>query len=209
MESRKDHIALVSLFERARLNTEVDGSAQAHLNSCHLCRGRLDWMQVSAGLGVRELSYDPPQPVMEAVVRLGRDSSRLKQLRNAVVALLTFDSFKQPTPAGIRSTEASSRQMKFEIHGVEIGVLMRLSEDRKLSLAGQVLDKLSGPIQDPAARVDLVIEGDHIMTSSLSPWGEFVFSDVPKAQYGLQVYVLDRMLQIPSLPSIDEQRSPG
>ncbi len=209
MESRIDHIALVSLFERARLNTELDGSAQAHLNSCHLCRGRLDWMQVSAGLGVRELSYDPPQPVMEAVLRLGRDSSRLKQLRNAVVALLTFDSFKQPTPAGIRSTEASSRQMKFEIHGVEIGVLMRLSEDRKLSLAGQVLDKLSGPIQDPAARVDLVIEGDHIMTSSLSPWGEFVFSDVPKAQYGLQVYVLDRMLQIPSLPSIDEQRSPG
>jgi len=209
MESRIDHIALVSLFERARLNTELDGSAQAHLNSCHLCRGRLDWMQVSAGLGVRELSYDPPQPVMEAVLRLGRDSSRLKQLRNAVVALVTFDSFKQLAPAGIRRTEASSRQMTFETHGVEIGVLMRLSEDRKLSLAGQVLDKLSGPIQDPAARVDLVIEGDHIMTSSLSPWGEFVFSDVAKAQYGLQVYFLDRMLQIPSLPSIDEQRSPG
>lgn len=166
-------------------------------------------MQVSAGLGVRELSYDPPQPVMEAVLRLGRDSSRLKQLRNAVVALVTFDSFKQLAPAGIRSTEGSSRQMTFETHGVEIGVLMRLSEDRKLSLAGQVLDKLSGPIQDPAARVDLVIEGDHIMTSSLSPWGEFVFSDVAKAQYGLQVYFLDRMLQIPSLPSIDEQRSPG
>src|SRR3989442_2736852 len=140
---------------------------------------------------------------MEAVLRLGRDSSRLKQLRNAVVALVTFDSFKQLAPAGIRSTEASSRQMTFETHGVEIGVLMRLSEDRKLSLAGQVLDKLSGPIQDPAARVDLVIEGDHIMTSSLSPWGEFVFSDVPKAHYGLQVYVLDRMLQIPSLPSIE------
>src|SRR5436189_6168109 len=111
MELRKDHIALVSLFERARLNTEVDGSAQAHLNSCHLCRGRLDWMQVAAGLGVRELSYDSPQPVMEAVLRLGRDSSRLKQLRNAVLALLPFDSFKQPTPAGLRSPEPASRQM--------------------------------------------------------------------------------------------------
>ena len=208
MMSRIDHIALVSLFERARLNTELDGSAQAHLNSCHLCRGRLDWMQVAAGLGVRELSYDPPQQVMETVLRLGRDSSRLKQLRNAVVALLTFDSFKQLAPAGIRSAEASSsRQMTFETHGVEIGVLIRLSEERKLSLSGQVVDKLSGPIQDPAARVDLVIEGDHIMTSSLSPWGEFVFPDVPKARYGLQVYFLDRTLQIPSLPSIDEQRS--
>src|SRR5438445_12935112 len=195
MESRIDHIALVSLFERARLNTELDGSAQAHLNSCHLCRGRLDWMQVSAGLGVRELSYDPPQPVMEAVLRLGRDSSRLKQLRNAVVELVTFDSFKQLAPAGIRSTEGSSRQMTFETHGVEIGVLMRLSEDRKLSLAGQVLDKLSGPIQDPAARVDLVIERDHIMTSSLTPWGEFGCSHVPRAQYCSSAYVREPMLQ--------------
>ncbi len=72
-----------------------------------------------------------------------------------------------------------------------------------------VLVKLLGPTKDAAARVDMVIEGDHIMTSSLSPWGEFVFPDVPKAQYGLRVYVLDRMLQIPSFPSIDEQRSPG
>src|SRR5437870_8453553 len=95
MESRIDHIALVSLFERARLNTELDGSAQAHLNSCHLCRGRLDWMQVSPGLGVRELSYDPPQPVMEAVLPLGGGSCRLKQLRNAVLALVTFHGFNQ------------------------------------------------------------------------------------------------------------------
>src|SRR5438876_1385684 len=172
MESRIDHIALVSLFERARLNTELDGSAQAHLNSCHLCRGRLDWMQVSAGLGVRELSYDPPQPVMEAVLRLGRDSSRLKQLRNAVVALVTFDSFKQLAPAGIRSTEASSRQMTFETHGVEIGVLMRLSEDRKLSLAGQVLDKLSGRSEEHTSELQspvhlvcrLLLEKKNIIT---------------------------------------------
>src|SRR5437867_12534496 len=106
MESRIGHIALVSLFERARLNTELDGSAQAHLNSCHLCRGRLDWMQVAAGLGVRELSDDPPQPVMEAVLRLGRDSSRLKQRRNGVVGFLTFDRFQESAPAGLRSLEA-------------------------------------------------------------------------------------------------------
>ena len=47
MMSRIDHIALVSLFERARLNTELDSKAQAHLESCHICRGRLNWMQVS------------------------------------------------------------------------------------------------------------------------------------------------------------------
>src|SRR5262245_32916158 len=173
MMSRIDHIALVSLFERARFNTELDGTAQGHLDSCHICRGRLDWMQVAAGLGVHELSYDPPESAMENVLQLGRNPSRLKQLRNAVVALLSFDSFKQPAPAGIRSSSTSSRQMTFEARDVEIGVLLRRADDRTLSLSGQVLDKASGPIKDPAARVDLVVDGDHLMSSSLSPWGEF------------------------------------
>ncbi len=203
MMSRIDHIALVSLFECARFNTGLDGTAQAHLESCHICRGRLDWMQVASGLA-HELSYDPPESVMEKVLQLGRNTSRLTQLRNAVVALLSFDSFKQPALAGTRSSKASSRQMTFEAPDVEVGVSLRRSDDRTLSLSGQVLDKASGPIKDPAARVDLVVAGDHVMSSSLSPWGEFVFSQVPKSAYGLQIYFLDQMVQIPSLPSIDE-----
>src|SRR5437879_6842471 len=95
MESRIDHIALVSLFERARLNAELDGSAQAHLNSCHLCRGRLDWMQVSAGLGVREISYAVFCLNIKDVLRLGRDGSCLQQLRDDVMALVTCDRFQQ------------------------------------------------------------------------------------------------------------------
>ena len=203
MMSRIDHIALLSLFERARLNTELDGTAQAHLESCLICRGRLDWMQVATGLGARELSYEPPESVMEKVLQLGRNPSRLRQLRNAVVALLTFDSFKQLAPAGTRSGKASSRQLTFEAHDVEVGVLLRRSDDRTVSVSGQVLDKASGPITDPAAQVDLVVDGDHLMSSSLSPWGEFVFSAVPNGPYGLQIYLLDQMVEIP-LPSIDE-----
>ncbi|HYR43858.1 MAG TPA: hypothetical protein VER98_12595, partial [Terriglobia bacterium] len=80
------------------------------------------------------------------------------------------------------------------------------SEDRTITVSGQVLDKSSGPIQDPSGHVDLVFEGEHIRTTSLSPWGEFVFSGLPKNHYGLQVFVLDRVLQIPSL-SVDEEGS--
>ena len=119
------------------------------------------------------------------------------------MALLTFDSFKQPAPAGTRSSKASSRQMTFEALDVEVGVLLRRSDDRTFSLSGQVLDKASGPITDPAAQVDLVVDGDHLMSSSLSPWGEFVFSAVPNGPYGLQICLLDQMVEIP-LPSIDE-----
>src|SRR5437867_1839649 len=147
MMSRIDHIALATLFERARLNTELDGTAQAHLQSCHICRGRLEWMHVAAGLGARELSDDPPESIMEKVLQLGRNRSRLTQLRNAVVALRTFDSFKQPAPAGARSIGASSRQMTFEALDVEARVLLRWSDEETLSLSGQLLNKSSGPIE--------------------------------------------------------------
>ena len=123
--------------------------------------------------------------------------------RSTLLALLTFDSFKQLAPAGTRSGKASSRQLTFEAPDVEVGVLLRRSDDRTVSVSGQVLDKASGPITDPAAQVDLVVDGDHLMSSSLSPWGEFVFSAVPNGPYGLQIYLLDQMVEIP-LPSIDE-----
>jgi hypothetical protein len=141
---------------------------------------------------------------MDSVLRLGRNSSRIKQLRIAVVAFLTFDSFKEPALAGVRRTEAASRQMTFEAGDVEIGVSLQRSAGQILTLSGQVLGKSSGPIQDPTAHVDLVVKGDHIQTASLSPWGEFVFSDLPNSQYDLQIYILDRILQIRSLPLMNE-----
>jgi hypothetical protein len=205
--SRNDHIALVTLFERARLKREFDSATQSHLGSCEICRGRLSWIEVAADLGAQELLYDPPESVMENVLRLGRNTSRLKQLRNVIVALLTFDSFNDPAPVGVRHSEATSRQMTFEGDGVEIAIWLQRSEDRSLTVSGQVLDKSSGPIQDPSAHVDLVVQGDHMKASTLSPWGEFVFNDVPKTRYALQVHFLGRVLEIPSLPLFDEEGS--
>ena len=203
--SRNDHISLVALFERARFKTELDNTGQSHLESCDICRDRSSWMEVAASLGGQEPLYDPPQSVLDNVLLLGRDTSRLKQLRNAIVALLTFDSFKDLAPVGVRRSESASRQMTYESGSIEVGILLRRSAEETLTLSGQVLEKSSGPIQDPLAHVDLVVEGDHVRSSSLSPWGEFVFNELPRTQYGMQVFVLDRVLHIPSLPVIDEE----
>src|SRR5438105_4455844 len=205
--SMNNHLAIASLFERARFKTELDSTAQAHLNSCDQCRQRMSWMEVAAELGPRELAYEPPKSVMDNVLALGRNRSRLKQVGNAIVALLTFDSFKDLAPAGVRHSKPTSRQLTYERDGLEIGLWLRNSEDRTVTLSGQVLDKSSGPIQDASGHVDLVFEGEHVRTTSLSPWGEFVFTGLPKNQYSLQVFVLDRVLQIPSLSVIDEEGS--
>ena len=97
--------------------------------------------------------------------------------------------------------------LTFEADDVEIGIWLRPSQDQSLTLLGQILDKSSGPIQDPSAYVDLVAEGDHIKTSPLNPWGEFVFTELPKNPYGLQFHFHDRVVQIPSLSVTHEEGS--
>ena len=197
------HIATGALFESARLKDELDSASQSHLNDCDLCRGRLSWMLTASRLGSQEAAYEPPPAVMEKVLRLGRNPGVLKQFRNFIVASLRFDSGHNPAPVGVRRAEATARQVTYEADGIEIGLSLRRSENQTLTLTGQVLNKASAPIEDPAARVDVVVEGDHVATAPLSPWGEFVFPDLPDAQYSLHLSVLDRLVRIPLLPSAD------
>jgi hypothetical protein len=191
-----NHIPLAALFERVRMKAELDGETRSHLAGCDSCRNQLKWMEIAAELD----PHDPPQTVVDRAVQIGRSGFGLKRLRRAIAALLTFDSFKDLAPAGIRSGESASRQMTFEGDGLEIGIWLKPSQNKTITLSGQVSDKSTGPITDDSARVDLVVEGDHIQTTSLTSWGEFLFTEVPEDEYGLSVYFSDRVLQIPSLP---------
>jgi hypothetical protein len=206
MGNSSDHIDVSKLFENARLKAALDGESQSHLAHCDVCTGRLSWMQTAADLGVRELAYEPPESILNSVLQLGRSGSLLKQLQNFVVAVLTFDSYRDPAVVGVRSEEGASRQMTYEADDVEIAVWVRRSENRTVTLTGQVLSKNAGPVEDAAGRVDLVAGGDHIQTTPLSQWGEFLFPDLPHTQFGLHVSLADRVVLIPSLPMIDDER---
>ncbi len=199
MSSRmSSHIDIGTLFESARVKAEMDEASQSHAASCELCRSRIHWMRTAASLGTHELQYEPPQAALDQVLRFGRSPQFLKKLRNFITASLTFDSFSSLAPAGVRSMEGASREMTFDAGEFEISLSLRPSEDRKLTLMGQVIGK-SLAIDDPAAHVELVLDGDHIEKSTLSNWGEFVFPDVDEAQYRLQVHIHDRVIGTPEL----------
>lgn len=194
-----EHIPAGTLFEKARLKTELSADAQSHLASCTLCRNELSWMEVAGGMDLQ----DPPQSVMDKVIQAGRNPSRLKQLRNVITALLTFDSLNL-VPAGIRSGAAASRQLTFQTDDIEIGIWLRPLSGQKMTLSGQVLGKSSGPVQDTSAYVDLIVEGDHIRSTPLSAWGEFMFTDLPETPCSLQFYFRDRVLRIFPIPVINQ-----
>lgn len=190
------HIAAGTLFESARFKSELDSTSQTHLNDCNLCQETLSWMMTTANMGTEEATYEPPASAVENVLRLGRPS-KLKQLRNLIVASLTFDSASRLAPVGVRSAETNERQLTYQAEGIEIGLSMRRSENRTLTLTGQVLRQPPTPNQDTSASIDLVVEGDHVANSTLSPWGEFVFSNVPDADYTLHIALPDLVVRVP------------
>jgi hypothetical protein len=65
---------------------------------------------------------------------------------------------------------------------------------------GQVMRKISGGGGHAEDYVDLVLDGDHIASSLVSEWGEFMFENLPRAKYNLQVYSEDRVIRIQELP---------
>ena len=159
-------------------------------------------MQTATELGAREMQYEPPPSVMDEVLGLVRKPGYFKKFRNFVVASLTFDSFKNMAPAGVRRTEATSREMTYAAEDVEIAVSVRRGENESLTVMGQVMSKAAaGRSEQPLGYVDLVIDGDHIASSPVSAWGEFVFQNLAPAQYNLQVYAEDRVIRIPELPA--------
>jgi len=193
-----NHIATGTLFESARLKAELDPSAKTHLEECDHCQGRRRWMEAATRLGPKERTYDPPDAVMDKVVRLSRNRG-LDRLRKFIVASLSFDSFNALAPAGVRRAETAERHMTFEADDIEISLSFRPSDERNFVLTGQVANKGGEPLPDVSGRVALVIEGEHVATTALSPWGEFMFQDVPRGSYALQFALSDRLMRIRSL----------
>jgi hypothetical protein len=193
---KSSHIDIGILFESARENAVLDETSRSHAAGCDLCRSRIHWMRAAAELGAHELQYEPPKSALDNVLRFGSSPQYLKKLRNFIVASLTFDSFNSLAPAGVRRSESASQELSYNAADeFKISVSLRPSENHKITLMGQVIGRYE-VIEDPDAHVELVLDGDHIAKSTLSSWGEFVFPDLDKAHYRLQVHIHDCVIGI-------------
>jgi hypothetical protein len=191
------HIEIGKLFESARLKTELDSDARSHIQHCTVCQDRFGWMQTAAELAASEVEHEPPQALVDSVLRFGQPQL-LRKIRNFIVASLTFDSLTSATPVGVRRTENASREMTYQAEDLEIALSLRRSANGKMTLTGQVLGQDS-PMDDTSARADLVLDGDHFATSPLTNWGEFAFQDVPEGPCGLRIQIAGRTISVPTL----------
>ena len=150
---------------------------QAHLDDgCAACIHANKLWGMVAELATREPSYEPPRDVIDAVKAefpLARKMSVLPYI--ALPAKMTFDSAREPLPAGFRGGSADVRHLLYETVNFLIGLSLGRDElEGRITLTGQVVTRdAAKPV---ALDVKVLVTGDngrllrHLVANSL---GEF------------------------------------
>jgi len=176
-------------FVRGCISADEREIADAHLAACPTCRATVDLFANVSAAALKECLYAPT----EADVHCAKALFYLQQLASieftsGAKARLTFDSFSQPEPAGIRRAGRSSRQTVFNAEGVSIDLRQQVQPNAQLvRLTGQVLSKLDGSGPLAGVRVSLVGSGDVIAEQTTNEFGEFEMIYAPKPSLRLVI----------------------
>jgi|SRR5215469_3763290 len=170
---------------------------QSHLASaCRDCsRIHETWKRVHS-VALREALYTPPAHVTRRV-KLEFAGTFPAESGSAVFATLTFDTFRKPALAGIRSGAAAARQMLYETEGLVVDLRFDHSPAPKLiHVTGQILDKREpyGAIANTAVTV-WTPKGLSIAEARTNDFGEFRLQF--EVQDGLKL-----LIQRPGQPAV-------
>jgi hypothetical protein len=119
-------------------------------------------------------------------------------------APLTFDSFLQPSFAGIRSLEPMCRQLRYETGTLVADLaLERLRDSQRIIVTGQVLD--SAKEAPPLSRVPIVIQGHAglIGIVKTNEWGEFQSEFEPEPGITLEIRARENFWVSAGLPDLN------
>ena len=97
--------------------------------------------------------------------------------RRVISARLIFDSFLQPAPAGIRSSQLAGRRVVYQADGLMVDLLLEQpqTDSLRISLVGQLLDSAKPERQLDILSVALQGRKGPIAVASTNKFGEFHF----------------------------------
>jgi hypothetical protein len=199
MEDRTNHIALAVLYEFLSGNTVIDDDAREHIEVCQQCRADITLLQWLGDFGPQERQYEPPAWGLanaEKVFKLKKPGS--VTIAKELVANLVFDSFSQPLPIGVRQRDLPSRQALYQAGNVLLDLKIELGDEQGLLIGQIVSDK--GEVDVNGLNIEITQAGQVFGKSTTNALGEFIFQDLPKGNYELQVLLSDTMVKLPPLP---------
>ncbi len=163
-------------FAREVMDEPEKTTMQRHLETgCADCGSILHtWKRVEE-IGRRDSLYEPPASAIRFVTSAYAIEGQHKSGPHiSVMARLLFDSFSQALPAGVRSMNASARQLRYESGAYEVDLRIEPQFDSdKVSVVGQVLppDQLDRPVNE--IPVTLIRDDKIVAESVTSELGEF------------------------------------
>jgi hypothetical protein len=169
-----------------RMDSVQDTLWREHLDVCRDCTQSVDqWKQFQIALTRPHLKSAPAHD-LESAFRIfpARPDEGVSKLRR-VLAVLIFDSFFEPAPAGARGVSAAARQLV--LHADEFDIHVQLWGERDhMQMLGQILPR-NGEGFASTARFHLLRNGERLETTDVDDLGEFQFDDVPDANLSLQI----------------------
>ncbi len=161
-------------FVRRLKNRSVTAQMQRHLDEgCEQCSRVVRMWQDLCDFGSREGLYRPPERALRSALESYRVlKSRKEESKVAMMARLLFDSYLEPIPAGIRSSQSTPRQLAYSAGNL----LIDLRLEHKLGrtrLVGQAQRRVArGP---GVAGLDVIVQkGAKIVAQTrCNRFGEF------------------------------------
>ena len=194
---------LLDYFD-GRLDRDAAASVATHLAlGCGQCDGDRAWYRQLKVVAASDDSIEPPPWVLKRAVRLfnaPRVWMNVGARAGRVVASLIFDSLREPTLAGVRSSGVEGRQLLYRADDYSIDVQVAASLSRA-ELTGQVLREGELMFESVAGlQLELMRNGGTIFSAVTNDRGEFTIPAVDFGSYDLRVDLNEASITIVGLP---------
>ena len=199
-------------FVRKLKGRSATAQMQQHLDQgCRQCLKVVRiWKDLFAFMS-NERRWSPPDRALRSVrgyyssLKAGKRESRV-----AAIARLLFDSFLEPVPAGLRSSQSSPRQLVYSAGSLLIDLRLERRVGR-ISIVGQAQRRSPSGRRIAPTEVLLVQESKRVARTRCNQFGEFQFS--LRSEAGEHVSIILKgpktfvvPLQLAGLPPSDAAR---
>ena len=168
------------------------------LAGCPECGEVRDFWSRIRNFASNESAFVPPDNLVRRV-NLEFAGRREFESEHWILGQLVFDSFAQPSPVGIRSMAAASRQIVYEAEGLTVDLRLGWEpRSRRVCVVGQMLDKLAPQPLMPGGSVVLwTEEGRLVAAVDANEFGEFELEFEPRNDLRLSARAGGRTIRIP------------
>ena len=202
MGESANHLELAALYDSLYGNAAIDDADRGHIQGCQQCQANITWLQWLGDFGSHERQYEPPTWATANAANVFKlKKPRAVTIAKELVANLLFDSFSQPLPVGVRQRDLPPRQALYQAGNVHLDLKIEAGDENGL-LIGQIASDKDDIIVS-GLNIEITQAGEVIGKSITNALGEFIFQNLPKGNYELQVELDDTMVKLPPLPSSD------